>query len=279
MIDGKPDGAKTFEIGNWSGKAISCPRSNASKIIDRDEFDNSGVYILRSTEGSQDYDDSIYIGEAEILKTRIRQHLSGDKDFDSLICFFSKDDMLTKAHIKYLESRLVTLAMEAKSSKVMNANQPTLSRLSEADSSDMEYFIEQIKLILPVSGMRSLVSAVASIETKENAQNEKVYQLKSNKLKATMVEVPEGYLVRAGSQFSLVETDSIAIGWKKIRTKLIDEGLVDISGELVGVFKEDVIFSSPSAASSSILGAQAPGPIRWVDEAGKTYKENQENSE
>ncbi|MFP6843571.1 MAG: GIY-YIG nuclease family protein [Thalassolituus sp.] len=208
---------------------------------------------------------------------QIKQHLSGEKDFDSFICFYSKDDMLTKAHIKYLESRLVTIAKEAKSSEVLNSNQPTLSKLSEADISDMEYFIDQLALILPVAGIRSLISSVASQETKSKSESGKLYSLKSNRLNASMVEVSEGYLVRAGSQFSLEETDSIAEGWKKLRAKLIDESLIDATGEN-GVFLEDVLFSSPSAASSTILGAQSPGPIRWVDEDGKTFKENQENS-
>jgi hypothetical protein len=276
MVDGVPEGAKTYEIGNWSGKAISCPRSNAKTILLREEFENAGIYILRSTAGSSDYDDAIYIGEAESLGVRIKQHLSGEKDFDSFICFFSKDDMLTKAHIKYLESRLVTIAKEAKSSEVLNSNQPTLSKLSEADISDMEYFIDQITLVLPVAGVRSLISSVASQETKSKSEAGTLYSLKSNRLEATMVEVSEGYLVRSGSQFSLEETDSIAEGWKKLRAKLMDEGLVDTTGE-IGVFLEDVLFSSPSAASSTILGAQSPGPIRWLDEHGKTFKDNQEN--
>jgi hypothetical protein len=277
MIDGTPEGAKTFEIGNWSGKAISSPRSNVKSVIERDEFDNSGIYILRSTEGSNDYDDAIYIGEAESLRIRIKQHLSGDKDFDSLICFLSKDDMLTKAHIKYLESRLVSIASEAKSSEIMNSNQPTLSKLSEADISDMEYFIEQIALILPVAGIRSLISAIASKETKIKSIAGKSYSLKSNRLSATMIEVSEGYLVKSGSQFSLEETESISSGWKKIRSKLQDENLVNITGD-IGILTEDVLFSSPSAASSTLLGSQSPGPIRWFDENGKSYKENQEAS-
>lgn len=275
MIDGVPEGAKTYEIGNWSGKAISCPRSNAKSILLRKEFDNSGIYFLRSTAGSSDYEDAIYIGEAESLGIRIKQHLSGEKDFDSFICFYSEDDMLNKANIKYLESRLVTLAKEAKSSKVLNSNQPTLSKLSEADISDMEYFIEQLALILPVAGVRSLISSVASQETKAKSVAGKLYKLKGNRVNASMVEVSEGYLVRSGSQISLEETDSIADGWRRLRSKLIDEGMVDRSGE-IGVLLEDVLFSSPSAASSTLLGAQSPGPIRWVDENGKTFKDNQE---
>ena len=215
MIDGTPEGAKTFEIGNWSGKAISCPRSNATNILKRSEFNNYGVYILRSTAGSEDYDDAIYIGEAEQLGIRIKQHLSSDRDFDSFICFYSEDDMLTKAHVKYLESRLVTLAKEAKSSEVVNSNSPTLSKLSEADISDMEYFIEQISLVLPVAGIRSLIRSVATQETKSKSDSGKLYLLKSKQVSARMVEVSEGYLVKAGSQFSLEETDSIATGWKK----------------------------------------------------------------
>lgn len=275
MIDGTPEGAKTFEIGNWSGKAISCPRSNAKTILGREDFDNSGVYFLRSTADSADYDDAIYIGEAEVLGPRIKQHLSGDKDFDSFICFYSKDDMLTKAHVKYLESRLVSLAKDAKSSEVVNSNTPTLSKLSEADISDMEYFIEQISLILPVAGIRSLISSVATRETKNKSESGKVYTLKSRQISATMVEVSEGYLVHAGSEFSLEETDSISAGWTKIRAKLKDEGLVEVRGN-VGILTDDVLFSSPSAASSTLLGAQAPGPIRWVDEKGVTFKDNQE---
>jgi hypothetical protein len=277
MIDGVPEGAKTYEIGNWSGKAISCPRSNAKAILAREEFDNSGVYILRSTAGSSDYDDAVYIGEAELLSVRIKQHLSGEKDFDSFICFYSKDDMLTKAHIKYLESRLVTLAKEAKSSEVLNSNQPTLSKLSEADISDMEYFIDQIELVLPVAGIRSLISSIATQETKTKSEAGKLYTLKSTRLSATMIEVSEGYLVRSGSQFALEETDSIADGWKKIRAKLTDEGLVNTDGE-VGTLLDDVLFSSPSAAASTLLGAQSPGPIRWIDEHGSTFKDNQEES-
>jgi hypothetical protein len=99
MIDGTPEGAKTYEIGNLSGKAISSPRSNAKSVLERDDIKSSGIYILRSTEGSWDYDDAIYIGEAELLGVRLKQHISGDKDFDSFICIHYKDDMLTKAHI------------------------------------------------------------------------------------------------------------------------------------------------------------------------------------
>jgi hypothetical protein len=138
----------------------------------------------------------------------------------------------------------------------------------------MEYLLEQIAPILPVAGIRSLISSITTKETKNKSESGKLYNLKSNRISAAMVEVPEGYLVRSGSQFSLEETDSIASGRKKLRAKLIDEGLVDISRE-VGVLVEDVLFSSPSAASSTLLGAQSPRPIRWLDVNGVTFKDNQ----
>jgi len=50
-----------------------------------------------------------------------------------------------------LESRLVEIAVQAKNAEIENANTPTKSSISEADISDMEYFLEQIKLMKRLS--------------------------------------------------------------------------------------------------------------------------------
>jgi len=71
-----------------------------------------------------------------------------------MICFLSKK--LTKAHVKYLESKLLTLAKEANTSNVENRNHPKPSKISDPDISDMQDFIDHIKLILPFVGIRSL---------------------------------------------------------------------------------------------------------------------------
>ena len=105
------------------------------------EFDNPGIYCLKDDPTDEAFDEKIYIGEAENIRVRLKQHLSdSSKDFKEIIFFISKDELLTKTQIKYLESRLIQLAIDAKTAEIENANSPALPTLHEADISDMEYF-------------------------------------------------------------------------------------------------------------------------------------------
>ncbi|MGP4844220.1 GIY-YIG nuclease family protein [Marinobacter sp. 1Y8] len=274
MLDGAATGPKTIEIGNWSGKALYSPRATLKGVLKRDEFDFPGIYFLRSESESYEFDESIYIGEAEELRARLKQHIA-DRDFDSVVCFVSKDEMLTKAHIKYLESRLISQAKEANSSLVENSNNPKPSRISEADVSDMEYFIEQIKLILPTVGMNALVVAAPHQVAPTTPHSfDDSYRIKSKKFDATMIETDGGFVVTAGSQAAISASKSLAEGRLRIRKKLIDACILVVEGDKLR-FSEDASFSSPSAAASVVLGRQAPGPLSWVTAAGQAYKDVQ----
>lgn len=111
LVDGSETGPRTIEIGNWSGKAVYSQRSSLPKILTRSEFDRPGVYILKSLPNNENFNERIYIGEAENLRKRLKKHLAdSDKDFIEIIAFISKDEMLTKSHIKYLESQIIQLA-------------------------------------------------------------------------------------------------------------------------------------------------------------------------
>ena len=172
MIDGTEYGPRIAEIGNWVGKAFYTPRATISKVIDREEFNNPGIYCLKSNSESGSFVEKIYIGEAENIRTRIKQHLqNSNKDFVEIIFFISKDDLLTKTQIKYLESRLVQLAIEAKTAEIENGNTPSLPTLHEADISDMEFFLDQLKLILPVMGFRFLISSIVKQGNNESSND------------------------------------------------------------------------------------------------------------
>ena len=54
-------------------------------------------------------------------------------------------------------------------------------------------------------------------------------------------------------------------------------GMVERDGNLV--LTEDTKFTSPSAASSIMLGRQSSGPADWLDESGKAYKDIQNQDE
>jgi hypothetical protein len=280
MIDGTEYGPRLSEIGNWVGKAIYSPRSSVNKIISRPEFDNPGIYCLKGDPTDEAFDDKIYIGEAENIRARLKQHLSDpNKDFKELIFFISKDELLTKTQIKYLESRLIQIAIEAKSAQIENGNSPSLPTLHEADISDMEYFLEQIKLMLPVMGFRFLISSTVSHSElnlkSELTLNETVYKIKTKSFNATMIETDKGYIVLKGSESKKELSPSTTETYRNLRRKLLETNILIESGDKL-IFAEDTVFNSPSSASNMVLGRNSNGFTEWENAKGKTFKEVQE---
>lgn len=279
MIDGTAYGPRLSEIGNWVGKAIYSPRAAVNKIMNRSEFDNPGIYCLKGDPTDDAFDEKVYIGEAENIKTRLKQHLSDpNKDFKELIFFVSKDELLTKTQIRYLESRLVQLALAAKTAQIDNGNSPSLPTLHEADISDMEYFLEQIKLILPVMGFKFLISSTADRNQDEETDDKKVhetYYIKSKSFKATMTETDQGYIIAKGSEGKKNLSNSCTETYRNMRRKLVETQIMVEKGDKL-VFAEDAVFNSPSAASNMVLGRNSNGFTEWVTKKGQTFKEVQE---
>lgn len=280
MIDGTAYGPRLSEIGNWVGKAIYCPRASVNKIMNRSEFDNPGIYCLKGDPTDDAFAEKIYIGEAENIKARLKQHLSDpNKDFKELIFFVSKDELLTKTQIRYLESRLVQLALEAKTAQIDNGNSPSLPTLHEADISDMEYFLEQIKLILPVMGFNFLISSTVKqdVENKEEKTGfvHEIYKIKTSALRATMKETDQGYIVLKGSEGRKNLSKSCTETYRNLRRKLLEtEIMIEKNGKLI--FTEDAVFNSPSAAANMVLGRNSNGNTEWINEKGLTFREVQE---
>lgn len=280
MIDGTEYGPRFSEIGNWVGKAVYCPRSSIQKIINRPEFDNPGIYCLKGDPLDEAFQEKIYIGEAENIRNRLKQHLTdSNKDFKELIFFISKDELLTKTQIKYLESRLIQLAIEAKTAEIDNGTSPSLPTLHEADISDMEYFLDQMKLMLPVMGFRFLISSTIKQSEHqdiiETSNKETLYYIKTKTFNATMLESDKGYIVLKGSEAKKTLSDSTTETYTNLRRKLIETKILEEVGDKY-IFAEDAIFNSPSSASNMVLGRNSNGFTEWVNENGKTFKQIQE---
>ncbi|MEA3276506.1 MAG: GIY-YIG nuclease family protein [Pseudomonadota bacterium] len=265
---GDPKRLRTAELSNWTGKAVSGPRSEFDKVLEREESLSPGVYFLTGIDPKSNKQ-AIYIGEAECVKDRIKNHL--DKDFWNHITFFiSKDENLTKAHTRYIEGRLIEVAKTAVRSVVMN-NQGSGSKLPESDREDMEVFLQKMQQVLPVLGVEAFVSAVSQ------EQRETKRELLTCKIKNIIASgylTPNGLLVLAGSKAVLKERSSAKNypGVLTQRRKLIEENdLVEKDGALV--FERDIEFASPSAAAAVIHGGSANGLISWKDSDGKTLKE------
>jgi len=266
---GDPKRLRTAELSNWIGKAVSGPRSEFDKVLAREESLSSGVYFLTGVDPKTNKS-AIYIGEAECIRDRIKSHLS--KDFWNNITFFiSKDDNLTKAHIKYIEGRLIDVARSVERSVVINS-QGSGAKLPESDREEMEVFLEKIQQILPVLGVEVFVQTHSITEEKQ----EELLSCNIKELKAEGYLTPNGIVVLKGSQAVLEERGS-AKKWPSVlvqRNKLIEEGtLINDSGAYV--FTKDIEFSSPSSAAATIHGGSANGLTTWVNSDGKQLKDLQ----
>jgi hypothetical protein len=134
---GDPKRLRTAELSNWTGKAVAGPRSDFEGVVGHEESGSSGVSFLTGKD-PESGKPSVYIGEAENIRDRIKVHL--EKDFwNQIVYFISKDENLTKAHIRYLEGKLIEQARQVNRALVMNG-QSSGAKLPESDREDMEVF-------------------------------------------------------------------------------------------------------------------------------------------
>jgi hypothetical protein len=127
LADGTPGGLLTAEIMNWTGHVVAAPRSDLASLLKRPEASRTGIYLLLGDDPESTGGSLAYIGEGDDVGKRLYQHARaedrGGKDFwDRAIILTSKDANLTKAHARYLESRLIALAVQAKRSRLTRLN-------------------------------------------------------------------------------------------------------------------------------------------------------------
>lgn len=269
LPQGDPKSLRTAEISNWSGKALAAPRTQFDALIAREELAQSGVYILTGTD-PESGKPLAYIGEAEVLRDRLKQHKAKDFWIAALV-FLSKDENLTKSHIRHLEGRLIEDARAAGRFALDNG-QSSGSRLPEADRHDMEEFLERIRILLPILGSELLIPIAG--EVSQHAQEQTLAtQIKG--FRALGRRTADGFVVFAGSQAvprvrdGAARHGSIAV---RLRDELLSEGVLIDKGEY-WEFARSAEFTSPSAAASVIHGGNANGLLAWKDSSGKTLKD------
>jgi hypothetical protein len=264
---------RTAEISNWTGKAIAAPRTELDELLQREELDKAGIYILSGADPLSGSPRG-YIGEAEVIRDRLKQHKT--KEFWVwAITFVSKDENLTKAHVRYLESRLLLEAAQA-GRFTLEQNQPGGSKLPESDREDMEVFLSHIRQLLPVLGSDLLIP-VAQPSAKQQSGGTLLCRMKGAEGRGH--RTPDGFVVLQGSTAVLQERQS-AKRWPYVvalRNKLIADGTLVQKGSFYQ-FTRDVEFSSPSAAASVIEGGSANGLIEWRTKDGRVLKELDEQA-
>lgn len=272
LAEGSPDGLWVVEKSNWTGIGLVASRSGYPVLRDRPEIQGPGVYVLVGPADGVARTYRIYIGETDVLRPRLDSHLKNKEFWTRVIVFTSKDANLNKAHVRYLESRLINLAQEAKRVEVENSTVSSMPSLSEADKADMEAFLEDMLLLYPVVGITAFESSGVSAATAGLR-----LRLVGKDALAAGYESGDEFVVLAGSLARTETVASMPDYALKLRADLQADGILYSEGPHLR-FVQDYVFTSPSRAAMTILGRTANGRVEWKLEDGRTLKELQEST-
>ena len=282
FIDGRANGMLTAEVFNWTGHVLRIPRTQIKDGLARKEARYTGVYLLF---GDKDGVPTAYVGEAEDMGERLRNHVAGKDWWDDAVLITAAGDALHKAHVKYLESRLVEIAKDVGATPLENGNVPTRSSLSEAGEANMESFLDTLLMVLPAIRVDAFLDKKRKVvdQPAESATEVAFFECKLPRqgISAQAVLRDGEIIVKAGS-----EARSSWIGDRQEKThyfKLFDELcsngtlLMHEAGKDVRIFSQDYAFTSPSAAAAVVAGRSANGRTAWIEKkSGQTYAEWEE---
>jgi len=268
LPSGDPEGVRIVEKSNWTGQGLVFPRSLFSDVRKRPELSRTGVYILWGPSDTGQLQRA-YVGEGDAMLPRLDSHARAKDFWTHAVIFSSKDQNLNKAHVQYLEARLVALASEAKRCELDNGNVPQLPSLSEADGADAEGYLADLLLCLPVVGVSLFEKPRATGSRKDDLF------LRAKGIEARGYDGAEGFVVRKGSTAVQTEVPSNPVNLTELRRTLVEKGVIaDADG--VYRFAQDYTFGSPSTAAGVVLGRSANGRVEWKDGQGRSLKEMQE---
>ncbi len=262
-----PNGLIMGELSNWNGRVYKMSRNALNDFKERSDSQHTGVYFLFGRD--QDMNDTIYVGEAEQMYKRLKQHINDQEEWNDCVAVISKDDHLNKAHAKHLEHDFYQLAIQAHRYAVINSTVPVCSSVSEYDQAMISEFIDHTKLLVNTLGYKAFegITALSLTPPSVTPPNITEYIIISvHNADARGISVADGFTVLNGSRIASEITPSCPTSYIKLRSHLIETGVIDSSFR----FTRDYLFSSPSTAASVVRGASINGRIQWKTSDGKT---------
>jgi hypothetical protein len=289
LVDGTPSGVITAELGVSSVRAAMASRTALPELIRREEATRTGIYLLVGPDPDLPTRQLVYVGEGDQVRSRLACH-DADEDkefFNRAVLIVSKDENLTKAHGRYLESRIIAAVRGAGRAKLVNGTQPPFKGLPEAEIADMERVLDEIEILLPVLGFDVLRPAgrEAGLQFKEaseispSAQTSPmaaaVFSFTESGTDATAREATDEFVVLTGSLARAHEVPSCGEAIRRRRAQLLTDGVLlpTDDGKLLR-FTSDTAFDSPSGAAGVVRGGNVSGNQYWKHATtGETYRD------
>lgn len=283
LADGTPNGLIIASIHGWTGSVLVATQSTFARLLARPESDRTGIYVLYGPDPADALSMRAYIGEADSVRQRIAQSAEARSFWELAVVVTTSDEALTKGHVRYLEARLIEMALRAGRVVLDNGQAPDAERrrLPEADRANMEAFLANLGVILPVLGLDLLKPrpAIPPQTLAGVATDEPRFEIRHKSgITAFGVEEDGEFVVLAGSQ-ALKDAGYQANSYGGLRRELMAKAVLRLSDNGQSYeFAQDYPFKSVSAAAAVILDRNSNGRREWkLPGTRKTYHEWQED--
>ncbi|MBX3566038.1 MAG: GIY-YIG nuclease family protein [Sphingomonas sp.] len=284
LVDGTATGLRKATIHGWTGLIFVATSATFAALTARLELDRTGIYILWGPDIEATGGIRAYIGSANSVRERVKQSAQQRDFWETAIAVTTSDDDLSKGHVEYLEARLIELALAANRVALDNGTSPAglRRRLPEADQANMEQFLANLKIMLPVVGLDLLkpqprAVARAATPIAQRTALETVFEIRHKTgVTAKAVEEDGEFIVLEGSQ-ALKDTGYVQLSYGDLKQSLIATGVLQPTIDGKYVFAKPYSFKSPSAAAAVVLDRNSNGRIEWkVEGERRTYHDWQQ---
>lgn len=263
LPDGNPKGIKICDMPTSIAKAILIPRNKLKEASNYISLSKVGVYFLVSEKDEMDLI-KVYVGEAEDLIKRLKQHDNQNEEYwNFAIAFLSTKDNLNKAHVKFLENHCYFQAKDYGRCYVQNSIIPTQSSIVQQDRDFLLDFFDEVKILLGTLGYPIF---------EEPEKSSELFYCKGKDAEAVGSFTEEGFIIYNTSKANLTESPSAGDWVINMRKNAIASGALIQEGNILK-FAKNLDIGSPSAAAAIVLGRRANGWTEWKDKEGKTIDE------
>ena len=161
LYDGTLNGVINIADSAWSpGEMYVSPRDAVNELVSLDKY---GVYLLLSNE-------RVYVGQAQDLSRRIKQHLSGKGWWERVVLLTTQDDSFTRTDIDYLESVLIGKAEKTQSLDSDNKNKGQNPKINKFRKVDLDQYLDEVLFLMELIGVSVFSNAKKKAVSKKKEQ-------------------------------------------------------------------------------------------------------------
>lgn len=266
---GSSDGPIELVMLNWNGMVIKIPRKEVDTYTGV-EVNKPGINFLFCK--SKETGDSVYVGEAENLLLRLKQHINDHKNgiekffWQAAVCVTGKD--LNKAFIRHLENYYCLQVKQSSTYNLLTQKSSPNMTIKRAEIAAMQEFSDNVDMLMGAIGYTILEDSAGS----SGISSDKTYFYCKTKTGADAKGFysDKGFTVLPGSK--VVENCSSKTFKECKYCELLDK-LIKNKVIVDWVFEKEYTFSSPMAAADVVTQGYVSGNEYWIDADGKKLKD------